>query len=291
MEYSRLLKYRTLDRLWMLDDDGRLALLSELLDGSPSEDIWQSVCELFAMWPESAAKDRALGLADREMATWDDRLRCLSSSWMPLYDQAGLSSLAILVRIIQVSGRSERADADLSRIAESKRAHRLTRLIVDRSEPDTLAWEQVARSEHLTALQHLHIRHTMLAAEGLNVLLRTQTLRSVSCLRLNAVGLTPRRLSSAEQFNGLPGLRRLDMGNNLMSGQGLKLLARAPLLQRLDRIDLQMTNVDANGVTGFLASEFLREGTQVDVRNNRIHDSERPALAAEAANKGVALLV
>src|SRR2546425_11996530 len=116
MNFNRLLDYRSWEYLSQMDDRGRADLFAELCRKKPSEETWQAIWELFALWSESAEKAKYLDVAERELASWDDRLRFVWAANAFLYDGEHLSSLVRLVRSIHIYRREEHGSTELRAI-------------------------------------------------------------------------------------------------------------------------------------------------------------------------------
>src|SRR5262245_50741270 len=116
------------------EDGAREQLLTDLVAAGPSTEAWTAIYNLFAAWPENDSKQRHLDRATELLEAWDDRLRFAYSSNGFLYDGARLSSLARLLRSVEIYRREDRGAAELSAIASSEYAAGLTSLTIVHSD-------------------------------------------------------------------------------------------------------------------------------------------------------------
>lgn len=289
MYFMRLLERRSLDFLTRMDDEERTALLTELLAEDPSEAAWQSICELFAQWPDDAARAEQLERADRALESWDDALRSASAASDFLMRLGQVSPLARLVRSVEFYRHEEHGPDDLLALAKSEHVSRLTRLSIVRSDVGIRAWEVAIESPNLSRLRHLHVRRTTLQESSFPLLWRSAAFTGLQCLKLSGVGLAPRKLDPARQSIVFTELRRLDLSQNRLGDEGVRILAGAPWLQRIERLGLRRNFVRAPAVESLLRSPYAGSLQELDVAENAISGAEMSALAALAAGRGIRL--
>jgi hypothetical protein len=290
MNFNRLLDYRPLEQLSRMDDRDRAELLAEILSKGPSKETWEAICELFALWPENAAKARYLDLAEQELSSWDDRLRFAQSDSGFLYDGERLSSLARLVKSIEIYRREQRGAAELYAIATSEYATRLTCLSIWRSEVSE-AWQALVESPYLANLQHLHISKTVVLDTDKRRLLQSSGFARLRCLKLIDVGLTHESLDCVRQSIPFPELCRIDFSQNILGNQGVVLLSQAPWLQGIERLGLRHNFVAAPAMQALLSSPFLRRMQAIDFSESPVTDPEKASLIELAQKSNIELIV
>ncbi len=291
VSFNRLLDYRSHGQLLVMGDEDRGALLREVLDGSPSRETWQAVCELFASWPENEARRQHLELAEEGLAGWDDALRSLHSSSALLFDGQRLSSLAILVRTVRIYRREQKGSSELMAVAVSEHARRIASLSIIRSEISTEAWRAMTESPFLAGLRHLHVSGTVLHGGDIRRLMESSALARLESLELIDMGLTEARLEGARETMALAGLRHLDLSRNLLGDEGVLLLAKAPWLAGIQRLVLRRSHVTASGMTSLLQSPFARRITYLDLSENLVDGEERAALRKLAQDRRMKVLI
>jgi len=287
MRFNHLLAYRPLDRLEGLSDPERAELLREVLLGGPSENAWRSVCELFAMWPDSQARSSALESADRALTSWDDRLRSVDTASRALFDGSGLSSLAQIARTICIHRRADGGRAELLAVVRSKAAARLTRLSIVRSEIGQDAWQAMVESPHLSNLQHLHVTNTVMGAEVFREILVSARLTALRCLKLSEVAIDARGLRASVEAAPAVELHELELSRTVLEDEGAALLARAPWLRSVEQLTLRHDFIREPGMRALLASPYLRSGARLDLRDNEANEGSRPLLRQLAAARGL----
>lgn len=290
MQFNRLLAYRPLDRLQGMSDVERAGLLRELLQGEPGENTWRSVYELFALWPEGEAKSSALDLADRALASWDDGLRVADTASRALFDGAGLSSLARIVRSISIHRRADGGAAELLALVTSAEAAGLTRLNIVRSEIGRNVWLAMADSPHLRRLEHLHVTNTVVAAEALGALFASPRLAALRELRLSDVAIDTQGLRAAVRSDPVFELQVFELSRSVLEDEGAALLATAPWLRTVGELTLRHDFITEPGMRALLASAQLRPGARIDLRGNEASAAAQAALQSIAAERGLGVV-
>lgn len=287
MLFNRLLAYRSLDRLQGMSDSDRADLLREVLLAGPAENTWRSVYELFALWPEGEAKSAALDFADRELASWDDRLRAADTASRALFDGAGLSSLARIVRSISIHRRADAGRAELLAVVTSPQAAGLTQLNVVRSEIGRDAWQAMVESPHLRKLEHLHVTNTVMGADVLGEVFASSRLAALRCLKLSDVAVDAQGLRAAVRTDPAFELQAFELSRSVLEDEGVALLARAAWLRTVAELTLRHAFIAEPGMRALLACPNLRAGARIDLRGNQANEDEQAVLRRMAAERGV----
>src|SRR5688572_19190905 len=112
-----LLGLRSLAELQNMDDSGWERLLAELLVRPATAPVWEAVYALFASWPEGSRKFAAIERTEVHLEAWDEALRRASAGNVDLFEADGLSSLATLVRRIEIHRRVAQGSNELEAVA------------------------------------------------------------------------------------------------------------------------------------------------------------------------------
>lgn len=290
MPFNRLLEYFPLDRLERMTDSDRADLLDRILRKPPSDNTWRDILELFVVWPEGEARLRGLEQAARALARWDDRLRSLTTSVGALFDGAHLSSLARIVRSIEIYRRDDSGPSDLRAVVASEEAAGLTRLGIVRSEIGD-AWQALLSSPHLAGLEHLHVANAVLDRDAIQGLLKSPALPRLRCLKLTDVGIRGAWLEAAPLATPVFELRRMDVSRNLLTDEGAGYLAESAWLGSVEHLTLRHNFIAEPGARALISSPFLRGMTQLDLSDNKVAAGDRAALKSLADARRVALVM
>ena len=290
MRFNRLLEYRPLDRLEGMTDGDRADLLREVLRGGPSESAWRAMYELFALWPDNEAKIASLEAADRDLASWDDRLRAADTSSTALFDGPRLASLARIVRSISIYRRGDGGRSELLAVAASEGAARLTRLEIVRSEIGRSGWRTMVESPYLGSLEHLHVTNTVMAGDVFRRLLESK-MPSLRCLKLTEVGIDAEYVREAPPPSPVFELRAIDFSRNVLGDEGARRLSRTPWLHFVEQLTLRHNFIREAGMRALLSSPFVPRLKQIDFSDNEASESERAALRRLADDRGVHVLI
>src|SRR5689334_14203479 len=133
-QYNFLRSYANSSQLEHLTNDERFQLLQRIISSGQSESSWRAILELFASWPDSVEKSHALEHADEQLSTWDDSLGTVNSAWIYLYENSHLSSVAVIVRLINISRREQYGNKELKAITTSPFVASLKGLTIYKSE-------------------------------------------------------------------------------------------------------------------------------------------------------------
>jgi len=273
-----------------MDDKERADLLEEVHRQGPSKETWEAIFELFALWPENEEKTRYLALAGRKLASWDDQLRFQTSANRYLYSGERLSSVASLVKSIDIYRREDLGSAELLAIAGSGHV-RLRRLGILRSEVSSPALHAMVESLYLAELQHLHLGKVLVRTDDVRRLFQSARFTGLRCLKLIDVGLTQKSLEGAQQSIVFGELRSLDLSHNILEDEGVLLLARAPWLRGIEQMELRHNHVTAAAIVTLLSSPFCQQMRRLDVSENRVSGEEPTTLMQLAGEKDITLIV
>lgn len=287
MIYHRLLDFRPREQLEALTDDGRAALLADVLRAGPSETAWQAIYELFALWPDSPAKLRLLEEADRELAEWDDGIRSADTASRALFQGAKLASLAHIVRSVSIYRRDDGGDDELEAVVTSEDAARLTRLTIVRSDIGQRVWQLFVDSPFLASLRHIHVTNTVLGGDVVRQILRSKRLPHLECLKLTKVGLDAEAVRVTEPADFA--LRQVDFSRNVLGEDGAQALAQAQWLRSVGRLALSDNFIPEPAMRALLASPFLNSLKEIDLSGNATTDAERVRLTRLAEERQISL--
>lgn len=289
--FHNLLSYRSREQLRRMDDRARRELLLDLLGRGQSEAGWKAVCELFASWPEGDEKADALGVAERALDAWDDRLRSLDTSWRYLYDGEVLAPLARLARSIEIYRREEHGSRELYLVVTSGHVRNLKYLTVVRSELSSAAVKWMNESPHLANLRHLEIRKTHLSDGDIEQLFQSGAFPGLTTLKLIEVGLKPRQLQVLADSTPFPRLREIDFSQNLLESEGLTVLSGAPWLASVEKLELRQNYIQDEGAAALAKSPHVRALTLLDLSDNWLTETGKNLLLGLADRKGFRLVV
>ena len=289
MIYNRLLDFRPREQLEGLTDDGRVALLVDVLSAGPSEAAWEAICELFALWPDSQAKLRSLEQADRDLAAWDDRLRTADTSSRALFEGARLASLARIVKSVSVYRREDGGDRELEAIVRSEDAAHLTRLTIVRSDIGQRVWQLFIDSPFLASLRHFHVTNAVMGGDVVRQILRSGRLPHLECLKLIKVGLDAEAVRVTEPAGFA--LRQVDFSMNVLREAGAQALAQARWLQSVERLTLRDNFIPGPGMRALLSSPYLTSLKQIDLSGNAVTGVERADLTRIATERQIELTI
>lgn len=291
VNFNRLLDYRSREQLLQLNDSSRQQLLQELLLKEPSENTWLAICELFAAWSEGTEKMRSLNAANQALEAWSDQLRHLSSSWRFLYNKKGLSSLALLVRSINLYRREEHGSQELWNIVNSELVQNLKYLTIFRSEITSIAFKSLANSPYLISLQYLEMRKMAVLQEDVEQLFQAKGLPNLKTLKLIDVGLTHDKLHCIRQSIPFLHLKEIDFSENFLGSEGLALLSQAPWLSSIQSFELRENNVRDDGVNVLVNSPYINALKLLDLSKNVITEAGKRILFDKAKEKGFKLIL
>ena len=272
-----------------MNDNDRARLVTEALQGPPSEASWQALWELFADWPDGTSKTHHLEIALRGLANWPDKLRLRYSSDGRLYDGMQLSRLARLVRSVEIYRRDQIGSGELFAIASSEYSADLKYLTIVQSEISSRAWQATLESSQLRGLRHLHVRRTVLSDSDIQRLFQSSLLARLECLKLIDVGLRLDRLEKMRQPASFPALAAMDLSSNALGDDGVTLLSQHPWLSQIKRLALRDNYIGTKGLRALLSSQFCERMEQIDATGNRVPGPERNELMAMAARKNIEL--
>ncbi len=292
MNFNRLLDYRSEEFLSSMHGPERADLLKEILDQEPSKEVWQALIELFSSWPEDGLMEENLHLAEEKLAGWDDRLRMMWSHSGILYEGERLSSLARLVRFIQIYRREERGSDELLAIATSEYARQLAFLSIVHSEISSGAMQAMINSPYLADLRHLEINGTVMAAEDIGRLFQSSRFMRLQTLRLINVGLNETIL--ADLYNNaivFHELLELDLSHNPLGDNSASLLSQAQWLEPVERLKLRHDYLTLQGISKILSSPYLLRMNFLDVSENNLSSMEKPALLRLGQERHIQLSV
>ncbi len=225
----------------------RFGELRALLQSPPSAQVWASICALFEGWPEEDLSDRALPYASGHLSRWPQGLRVAPARWVArLARGEAVPAIGAVEQLCGVSlslaeqeallGGLAALPAHLSLIsrAEERMWHRPARMAswsatLDASTAEVIPKDHEERTLAWWALG-AHPSHT----------LRELTWRGA--------GLTAAALRAARQAPWWPHLTRLDLGSNLLSDEGVALLASLPL-GSLRELSLRDNALSMQGLT------------------------------------------
>jgi hypothetical protein len=290
MPFNLLLAYRPRAFLERMTNVEWRDLLRDVLQADPSPQTWLVLCELFVLWPDGESKSSSLKLAEQELSSWDDRLRVAPVSGHELYSEAGFSSLARIVRSIEIFGRGSSGSTDLMAIIASPESARLTRLTVVDAEIGE-AWWSLVESAHLTNLRHLHVSKTVMDGDIVLHLMQSTCLTGLRCLKLIETGVRGAWLHELPRVASALRLEAIDFSRNLLLDEGARLLSESSVLQSVRHLTLRNNFVEEAGMRALLCSPHALQLETLDLSGNDVADREREALRELAASKNVRLTV
>jgi Ran GTPase-activating protein (RanGAP) involved in mRNA processing and transport len=291
LNFNHLLNYRSREQLLRMNDCSRQQLLQELLAKEPVETGWLAICELYASWADGSEKANSLRVANQALEQWSDRLRHCSSSWRFLYDNKGLSSLAILVRSIDFYRREENGSRELWETVNSELAQNLKYLTIFRSEITSTAVKSLVNSPYLTALHSLEIRKTVILPEAVEHLLQAKGLPNLRVLKLVEVGLAPGELRWIRQSIPFTHLESIDFSVNFLKSEGLALLAQAPWFASIQTLEMRENGIRDDGANALVKSPYINALKLLDLSKNFITESGRKILIDKANEKEIELVL
>jgi hypothetical protein len=289
--FNRLLDYRSLDQLMLMQESGWAVLLAEILRRPASETTWQALWELFAASPTGQAKTENLDTAVKSLAAWPDQLRLTDSSNGLLYEGHGLSPLARMVRSMDVYRREQHGSAELSAIVSSEYVDGLCYLSITHSEIDGRAWQALAESPHLSNLRHLHISKTLLGASDMQRLFASGRFPRLRCLKLINAAVRPERIANLAHLEQFPELSAIDLSSNALSDDGIEMLSQLPEAPQIRRLSLRENYIGVRGIRMLISSPFCKSLQQLDVSENRATGQEKKELTALAASRNIILTI
>lgn len=289
--FNHLLNFRSREHLLRMDDEARNELLRDLLKQKQSETTWRAICELFTAWPEGEEKAKALFGADQALDAWDDKLRHLTSSWGPLYDDSELTSLVRLVRSLRIYHREERGSVELWAIAHSQYVQNLRYLTVVRSEFSSPAIRSLSNSPHLANLLHLEFRRTFLSGEGIEYLFQAKGLPNLRTLKLIEVGLKHDELHSIGKSIPFSKLGEIDFSENLVKSEGLSIISQSPWLSSIKKLELRNNHIRDDGISAFAKSPYINSLRLLDLSDNPVTEVGQRALRELANRNGFSLII
>lgn len=289
--FNRLLDFRPLENLVRMDDAERATLLDEVLAQPPSKEAWLAICELVVSWPEGLAKSAGLLRAERALASWDDDLRFLWSSDGGLYDGGRLSSLARLAKVIEIYRRESRGSAELTAIATSDNARRLSRLRIVRSEVSSAAWQTLVNSVSLAELEQMHVQSVVLVRADVHGLLRSTHFPQLRSLAVENVGLRPDWLDPTADLQAFGRLHRVSLSESTLGDDGARAVSAADWLRRVEELHMRRSYLTGAGVRALIQSLSNSRMRRMDLTGNRIEASERSDLMRLAERSGLSMLL
>jgi len=251
-----LLGLRSLAELQNMDDSGWERLLGELLARPASASVWEAVYALFASWPEGSRKSAAVARTELHLEAWDEALRSASAGDVDLFEAGSLSSLATLVRRIEIHRRVTQGSNELEAVARSPRAERLTQLDIGASEIHSFSWRQAVTSEFLAGLTSVSVRGTVLTTDDLNCLFNESSWSKLVTLRLINVCARPRALEYTSAVSPFPQLRTVDLSRNHFGNEGGRALLHAPWLASVESLVLRDNGLSAKFLTELLDAKL-----------------------------------
>ena len=274
-----------------MDDGDRTALSEEIVQRPPSSETWAALCELFALWPEGDAKHRAVEQAANAIAAWDDTLRSASSAHAYLFTRDKLSSVARLVKSIDIYRRTTNGSRELTAIAQSELAANLARLAIVRSEISSKAWNSLITSPFLENLTTLDVRHTVLTLSDIVGLFRSTRLRSLQYLSLVDVGLSEKAMLAITQPAVFDQLRRADFSVNVLGDNGLEVLLRLPWITQLKSLALGRNYLSRDGMRRVITLLANTELNDLDLSDNAQSPTDQDEIAMLARSAGIQLTI
>jgi len=284
--FNHLLNFRSKELLIQMDNHARQVLLQELVRQDPEEVIWKAICELFAAWPEGEERKKGLMLADQALATWDDGLRHLSSSWKYLYQGEKLASLASIVRSIDLYRREEYGSRELWAIANSDFSQKLTFLTIFKSEIISNAFKAIADSPYLVNLKFLEIKKTIMSERDFELLLKNNRLSNLKTLHLIGVGLKHTWLHPISKSMPFKYLEEIDFSDNFLKSEGLAILSKAKWLASIQTLKLRDNYIQADSIIALAKSPYLKELKLLDLSGNPLTEVGKENLLDLAKEKG-----
>lgn len=268
--FDNLLEFYDMATLESMGDKERFSLLEELLQKSPETSVWNAICELFTTWTEGQEKEAALDYADTNLAHWDNSLRHIDSSWMPLYYDDEVSSLGKLIRSIEISDRSEVGTTELIQIAQSPYLQNLKRLSILRCEIYSEGFMTLANSPYMQNLTHLEIYKTDILDEELTLLLLSPYLISLTSLELERLGLKDKDVAAIAESSLLKNLTHLNLSQNYIEAEGAKIIAQAQNLLGLKYLNLKSNFIRDIGAYELTKAPFFPTLEELNISENML---------------------
>ena len=278
--------------------------LRGLLQQPPSPEVWETICKLFAAWPEGDTRSQALIAADQQMNAWDDALRVAFANSPILYTDGQINELGRLVRSLRMYRIDEHVTAILKAISSSAYLQNLTRLSIYRCEEiDPEAFADLAQSPYLHKIQQLEIHRSNL---GMNDsyydfspsttleqmraqqimprrvyffdLMRSPVVANLRWLKLTSLFLGDWYVEALAQTAFAPHLEHLDLGDNGITAKGVQLIANTPSFETLTHLDLSQNYIGDAGAQHLAQSPHLDRLQELHLVNTGVKQTGRQAL-------------
>jgi hypothetical protein len=279
------------DALDHMDDDSWGSLSQEIIRSGPSESAWLGICALFAAWPRSDARAKALGAASERLRHWDDAVRTLSSDWRDLYQGDQLSDVASLAATIVLYRRESTGSAEMMAIATSQWVRELRRLRIVRSEMNGVAWRLMIESPNLRNLRELAITNTTLGLGRLSQLFTSRAFPLLRSLEVSRMDITAGDVSLLAGGTPFPVLATLDLSGNILGDDGARSLSESQLLRQLEHLAVRANFLGLAGARSLVLATHAERLKSLDLSENKVPPTSVPELERLAAQRGMRLIV
>lgn len=270
-EYHFLLAYRKRETLRDMSDTYREQLLRDIVRSGPSENSWNAILELFASWPENAAKEDAYAWCNQQLQPWKDSLRSVNSAWRYLYKHGNkLSSVAKIVRSIHILQREENGNTELQIICSSSYITNLKRLIIRKSGLYTDGLKLMVTSPYLSSLTHLSFESLTLNDAELDVLFSASRLVSLHSLKLKNTGLNTKRVTKLLQSPLIQRIEKLDLSYNHLDDESVSVITSSELSTNLRRLNLEGNFIRIEGAMVIAEAQSLRNIEELNMAKNHL---------------------
>jgi hypothetical protein len=261
----------------------------ELVDGSPSEEAFGRVLALFQPvrsggldehllppWTSDKERLQSMEYASEKLAAWDDMLRVLAATGRA--DE--VPDWGRLVRRFKFYRLDTNAPAAVTQAVRSRSLADVT--IIEAVRCEGLPWKQLAAAPHLRP-KRLIVSNTVVSNEDWPPLVKG-TFSDLEVLELSEAS----NEIYGSILDGLPQLSRIVCRHCFGSSLAV-VLARQPLLRRLEHLDFAGSVVIRNGlpsplgdkdIDALAAASALSKLRVLDLHNNRFSPEARKRLRA-----------
>jgi hypothetical protein len=215
----------------------RFDTLRALLQQTPSEQVWDALCEELALWDHEALEKVALPYAREHLERWPEEVEMWADAG-PLVTVRRAAGLGELEQLAQSGQQVRWLELRLGRVGERSVRGIVTSLQALRLHGLSLEVEEVGDGSGVAPLEQLdapRLRVLMIEAPGLGNaaaqnIADNPRLSGLARLSITSSGLTSAGAKALAGAAHLSGLTALDLSNNKLGAAGLRALAASPHL-------------------------------------------------------------